>query len=971
MSVETSGRPVQPRLQYNDRLQQLDIDLEHLYRDLKGSIDGEVRLDQTARAMYSADASNYRQIPIGVVLPRHVDDVIAAVRIARSHGAPILGRGGGTSLAGQCCNTGIIIDFSKYMNRILELNPDERWARVEPGVVLDDLRNAAEEHHLTFGPDPATHSHCTLGGMIGNNSCGIHAIVAGRTSENVHELEVLTYDGVRLRVGPATEEELERRCRVRGREGEIFSRLRDLRDRYAEEIVERFPSIPRRGSGYPLEYLLAGRECNIARALVGTESTCVLILEAKVRLIHSPPKRAMVVLGYPDIFQAGDHVARVRELQPIGLEGIDEALTHDMRDQGLHVDNLDLLPEGKGWLLVEFGGETEEEAKESASRAVKELRSEKNAPQFRILTDRHDQETVWEVRESGLGATAHVPGRPETWPGWEDAAVPPDKIGAYLRDFRHLLDRFGYDCDLYGHFGDGCVHCRINFDFTNDEGVARYREFVTEAAHLVVRHGGSLSGEHGDGQARGELLKIMFGEDLIAAFREFKRIWDPDGKMNPGKLVDAYFIDENLRIDGVQDALERDAWFHYPKDDGRFGKALLRCVGVGKCRRAEGGVMCPSYMATREEQHTTRGRARALFEMIRGESILDGWNSDAVHDTLDLCLSCKGCKSDCPVEVDIATYKAEFLAHYYRRHLRPRTAWTMGLIHWWARAAAIAPGVANFFAPLTKFAAGVHPARELPRFASRRERARVRSAGDPAPRNRAPRPVVLWVDTFNEAFHPQTIVAAKELLARAGYSAQLSEPGLCCGRPLYEYGFLDLARKLLLRNLDALPPEVPVVGLEPSCVSVFRDELPNLLADDERAVPLSERVMTLSEFALREEIPLPRIDAAALLQIHCHQRSVLDGGAELELLRRMGIDVTVPEEGCCGMAGAFGLEKEKYEVSMRIGERSLLPAVRQAPERTLVIADGFSCREQIAQKSGRRALHLAEVINSYQRYADT
>jgi FAD/FMN-containing dehydrogenase/Fe-S oxidoreductase len=975
LPVQTSGRPAQPRLRYSDRIQQFDIDVDALYRDLREQLDGEVRLDQTARVIYSTDASNYRQIPIGVVLPRHAEDVVRTVRIARSHGAPILGRGGGTSLAGQCCNTGLVIDFSKYMNHVLEVNPELRWARVEPGVILDDLRQAAEQHHLTFGPDPATHSHCTLGGMIGNNSCGIHAIVAGRTAENVQELDILTYDGLRLRVGPASEDELEARCGAAGREGEIFRALRELRDKHAAEIRERFPDIPRRGSGYPLEQLLPEHGFHVARALVGTESTCVLVLEAKVRLIESPRERTMLVLGYPDVFAAGDHVVRVRELEPIGLEGIDEALTRDMRDKGLHVENLELLPEGRGWLLAEFGGDTREEAESRARRAAAAIAAEADPPSCRVLVDRDEQDTVWEIRESGLGATAHVPGRPETWPGWEDAAVPPARIGAYLRDFRKLLDRYGYDCDLYGHFGDGCVHCRIDFDLANAEGIARYRAFAHDAARLVISYGGSLSGEHGDGQSRAELLAMMYGESLVGAFRMFKTIWDPDGKMNPGKVVDPYRLDENLRVDVARPDMDEQTWFRYPDDDGRFSGALLRCVGVGKCRRVEGGTMCPSFMATREEQHTTRGRARALYEMIRGDSAVAGWDSEEVRETLDLCLSCKGCKGECPVNVDIATYRAEFLAHYYERHRRPRTAWSFGLVPWWSRIAALAPGIANFFSRTPPFSAaakqlaGIAPHREAPAFASRAERRGARwSVGGDGP------PVLLWVDTFNEAFHPATITAAKELLRDAGYRVTLSKPGLCCGRPLYEYGMLGLARDLLLRNLDELAPlaarGVPMIGLEPSCLSVFRDELPSLLAGDPRAKMVAASFVTLSEFISRERdrFPLPRLAGRAIVQIHCHQRSVLDGDLQTRLLRSAGLDVEVPEPGCCGMAGAFGFEAgDKYEVSMRIGERALLPAVRRAPLRTLVVANGFSCREQIAQKSGRHAVHLAEALRNASR----
>jgi FAD/FMN-containing dehydrogenase/Fe-S oxidoreductase len=966
----TDGHPSVPRIVHADRVQRFEVDTVALYDELASAVDGEVRLDRTARLIYSTDASNYRQIPVGVVLPRHAEDVLATLRIARRHGVPILGRGGGTSLAGQCCNAGLVVDFSKYMNRILEIDPARRRARVEPGVILDDLRKAAGEHGLTFGPDPATHSHCTLGGMIGNNSCGVHSVMAGRTVENVDELDVVTYDGIRLRLGPTDAAELERRSRAGGREGEIFSRLRDLRDRHADEIRRRFPRMPRRSSGFPLEFLLPENGFHAARAVVGTESTCVLVLEAVLRLVPAPKHRALIVLGYDDVFAAGDDVPRLLHLEPIGLEGLDEALTRDMERKGLHTADLDLLPEGKGWLLMEFGGETASQAEAVARRALEKATARPDPPRHRLLTKPERQQAIWEIRESGLGATAHVPGRPETWPGWEDAAVPPQDVGAYLREFRNLLKRYRYDADLYGHFGDGCIHCRIDFDLDHPAGIQRYRDFVREAARLVVSHGGSLSGEHGDGQSRGELLAIMFGESLVGAFREFKAIWDPEGRMNPGKVVDPYRNDENLRLDGVRSALSRSTHFRYPSDNGKFDEALRRCVGVGKCRRTGGGTMCPSFLATREEQHTTRGRARALFELMRGDSLVEGWGSEAVRETLDLCLSCKGCKSECPVNVDMATYRAEFLAHYYEHHARPRSAWAMGRIATWSRLAGSAPRLVNRLLRLpgvskaARDLAGVASERAFPRFAPRRQRRRARIASASSGR-----PVILWIDTFHEAFHPAALVAARELLEGAGYAVRPSPRGLCCGRPLYDYGFLDRARWRLERALDALTPAVDrgveIVGLEPSCVSVFRDELPNLLGDDSRASRVAKAVKTLSEFIADDDtFPIPALSGRALVQIHCHQRSVLDGDGEIALLRRAGLEVQVPEPGCCGMAGAFGFESEKYGVSMRIAERGLLPGVRAAAGDTVLVADGFSCREQILQGTGRQPRHLAEVLRS-------
>jgi FAD/FMN-containing dehydrogenase/Fe-S oxidoreductase len=868
----------------------------------------------------------------------------------------------------------VVVDFSQHLNRIVELDPGNRRARVEPGVVLDDLREAAEAHGLTFGPDPASHSRCTLGGMIGNNSCGVHSVMAGKTDDNVEELEVATYDGLRLRVGAAAEEDLQRIVRAGGRRGEIYRRLRDLRDRYAPLIRERYPDIPRCVSGYNLPWLLPEKGFHIARALVGSEGTCVTVLEATVRLVPSPRQRTLIVLGYSDVFAAADHVPEIMAHGPIGLEGIDDVLVEAMRRKSLHLQGVEALPSGRGWLLVELGGDTREEAAGRARLLLEAMKAKPDPPSVRLFDDPREAKLVWKVRESGLGATARVPGKRDSWEGWEDSAVPPEKLGGYLRELRGLFEKHGYSGSLYGHFGQGCVHTRIDFDFLTAPGIERYHAFIHEAADLVLRFGGSLSGEHGDGQARAELLPKMFGEELIGAFRELKAIWDPEGKMNPGKLVDAFSPVANLRLGASYRPPDLQTRFRYPGDDqGSFARAALRCVGVGECRRMHGGTMCPSYRATREEMHSTRGRARLLFEMLQGDPLRGGWRDAHVKRALDLCLSCKACKADCPVGVDMATYKAEFLSHYYEGRLRPRPAYAFGLIHWWARLASHAPGLANLVtqAPvlsgIAKALAGAAPERRLPAFAAvpfkkwffDRRAGRV-SAGQR---------VLLWPDTFNNYFHPETARAAVEVLEAVGCTVSVPSFPLCCGRPLYDFGMLSLARRQLRRILDVLRQEIrtgtPVVGLEPSCVAVFRDELINLFPEDEDAQRLSRQAFLLSEFLAQEEdrLPLPQLRRKAIVHGHCHEKAVLRFGDTEKVLRGLGLDVEVLDSGCCGMAGSFGFEKgEPYAVSMRCAEQALLPAVREASADALIVAGGFSCREQIAQATGRRALHLAEVL---------
>ncbi len=949
-----------------------------LPKELSKRIRGEVRFSDGDRALYATDGSNYREVPIGVVIPRDAEDTIQTILTSKSYGAPVLSRGGGTSLAGQCCNVAVVMDMSKFFNRLVAIDPAKRLVRVQPGIVLDRVREAAQKHGLTFGPDPATHNHCTIGGMIGNNSCGVHSVMAqfagtgARTSDNLHELEIFTYEGARMRVGRTSEEELESIIRNGGPKAEIYRKLKALRDKYAPLIRERYPKIPRRVSGYNLDDLLPENGFHVARALAGSEGTCVTMLEATLELIPNPKARSLLVLGYSDVFHAADHCPEIMKHQPIGLEGMDHELIDFMKEHHLHPDDLKLLPEGKGWLLAEFGGESKEEADEKAREVMAILEKDKQAPSMKLYDDKEEEEKLWEVRESGLGATAFVPGRNDAWPGWEDSAVPPEKIGDYLRDLKKLFRKFDYDASVYGHFGQGLVHCRIPFDLYTHDGIEKFRDFLDHAADLVVSYGGSLSGEHGDGQARAALLPKMYGEELVQAFREFKSIWDPQGKMNPGKIVDPNPPTGELRLGQDYNPREPLTYFQFPDDKGSFARAALRCVGVGKCRRDEGGTMCPSYMVTHEEKDATRGRAHLLFEMLRGEVIgKDGWRDENVKDALDLCLACKGCKGDCPVHVDMATYKAEFLAHYYKGRLRPLYAYAFGLIHIAARFASLMPSVANFFtqAPIfsdvMKWIIGIAPQRRMPPFASYTFKDWFRKRGV---QNKGKPPVILWPDTFNNYFHPRTAQAATEVLEAAGFRVLVPMQDLCCGRPLYDYGMLDTAQRWLKQILEALREEIrndiPLVGLEPSCLATFRDELTNLFPHDEDAKRLCKNSYLLSEFLdnCAKDFELPKLHRQALVHGHCHHKALMKMNDEKVLLDKMGLDYEMPDTGCCGMAGAFGFEKEHYDVSIKCGERVLLPAVRKASKDTLLIANGFSCREQVRQTTDRVPLHLAEVI---------
>jgi FAD/FMN-containing dehydrogenase/Fe-S oxidoreductase len=934
------------------------IDARALARDLKRATSAEVRFGAGSRALYANDASVYRQVPVGVVIPRTLDDVIATVELCRSHDAPLFGRGCGTGLAGQSVNDAVLIDFTKYLHEIRELDFDRRWALVEPGVICDRLRDAAEERNLTYGPDPATHSRCTLGGMIGNNSCGVHSIMAGVTADNIEALDVLLYDGRRLRVSRG-----ENAIEGPGA-AELTQKLVALRDRYADGIRERFPKIPRRISGYNLERLLPENGFDVAAALVGTESTCALTLLAECTLVPSPQHRALVLLGYPEPWDAADHVPAVMELGPIGLETFDKRLVSNELEKGFK-RNTSLLPEGDAWLLCEFGGESKAEADAQAERMLKAFKKGDQVD-MKLVEDEREVEEIWAIREGGVGHSK-IPGKHPGWPSWEDTAVAPDKIGPYLRDFEQLVTDHGYRVAAYfGHVGHGCIHTRLDFDFSTRDGVRRYREFGGALADLVASYGGSLSGEHGDGHARAEFLPKMFGDELVQAFREFRAIWDPHGKMNPGKVSDPYRTDEFLRTG--PDYLPRrvSTFFRFPDDKGVFNEAAERCFGVGACRADDPaeGVMCPSFRATREEKHSTRGRARLLFEMLRGEEIADGWRSDEVHEALDLCLACKGCKHDCPVRVDMATYKAEFFAHYYEGRLRPLRQYALGLIQWEARLATHAPKLANRLAALGKPLIGIAPERDLPKFAERTFRDWWRERGGSTVTGGTR--VLLWPDTFNNYFRPETAIAATHVLEAAGAAVEVPDRWLCCGRPLYDFGMLRLARLQLRQILEALRPQirdgVPVVGLEPSCVAVFRDELLNLFPDDVDAQRLAKQTFTLSEWLCRSGWQPPQLTGRAIVQAHCHHVSVLDFDPERKLLERTGLDVDVLSSGCCGLAGSYGYEcGEKYDISMRCAEDVLLPAIRKDPN-AIVVADGFSCRSQIEHGAHRRAVHLAELL---------
>ncbi|MGH4009755.1 MAG: FAD-binding and (Fe-S)-binding domain-containing protein [Pseudonocardiaceae bacterium] len=910
------------------------VDDRVLGSSLRAAVRGEVRTDAGARALYATDASNYRVPPRAVVLPRCADDVSAVVAFCREQGMPLTARGAGTSIAGNAIGPGVILDFSRHLDAVLDLDPSARLARVQPGVVLDTLQAAAAPHGLRFGPDPSSHSRCTLGGMIGNNACGTHSIAWGTTAQSVEELVVLLADGSRLVAGS----------------GQLPAELATLEREHRRLIRTALPDWPRRGSGYALHHLLPEHGSHLARALVGTEGTCAVLLEATVRLIAPPSAAALLVLGFPDVAAAADAVPGLLPHCPLTVEGMDAVLIEALRARGRPVVQ---LPEGAAWLLVEFGADGTSGAVAAAQAAAADV----GRPHL-VVADPAHRAALWRVREAGAGLVTRLADGSQAWPGWEDATVAPNRLGDYLRGFTGLLAEHRRQGSVYGHFGEGCVHVRIDADLLTSAGRRDFRRFVEQAAALVVSHGGSLSGEHGDGRARSELLDRMYPREVLDLFARFKDIFDPDRLLNPGVLVDPRSLDADLRPRRERHLPVSLALAH---DGGSLAAATRRCVGVGACRQLAGpGVMCPSFQVTRDEKHSTRGRAHLLAEMLAGDLVTGGWQSSELHEALDLCLACKACASDCPVNVDMASYKAEFLHQRYRHRLRPRWHYTLGWLPVAARVAGLAPQVANRAAPLLAKLGGVSTARPLPRF--------VRYRPPELPPGPAPRgAVLLWPDTFTRSFEPHVVHAAARVLRAAGLAVWLPRGVVCCGLTWVATGQLTIARLVLRRTVwllrSAIAARVPLVGLEPSCVATLRSDLTELLPDDPAAAALARLVCTLAE-VLGDRAPdwrPPGYNRDALQQVHCHQHAVLGHDADDALLRAAGIRVQ-RASGCCGLAGSFGYQRGHEEMSDALAERSLAPMVRACPD-ALVLADGFSCRLQISQTTGRRALHLAELLD--------
>jgi len=931
----------------------------------------EARDDSTTRAAYSSDASLYRIPPTAVAFPRSAQELAAAYAVTRDAGAPLTVRGAGTSVAGNAIGSGLVVDLSRHFNRVLEIDPDARTARVEPGVVQEQLQRAAAPHGLRFGPDPSTSTRCTIGGRIGNNACGSRSLGYGRTADNVVALRGFFGTSSEFAVASGADDPVE---------SAEATALRALGAEHLAHIRTRFGRFGRQVSGYSMEQLLPERGADVARFLVGSEGTLGVVTEATVRLVPDPKHRRMIALGFADIVAAGAASPAVLAHDPTACEGLDARLIDVVRSRrgaGAVPD----LPRGGAWLFVEVSGD--DGAEVDARAAAVAADSSLGAVDSRVVMSAAETAQLWRIRADGAGLAGRSPAGEPAWPGWEDAAVPPDQLGDYLRDFDELVAAHGLTSAPFGHFGEGCMHVRLDLPLQRPDAGQVLRSFLTDAAQLVGRYGGSLSGEHGDGRARSELLPHMYDAASLALFAQAKRICDPENLLSPGVLVDPAPIDADLRFPAPAVPLQRRtrrssglalAW---AADGGDFGQSVHRCTGVGKCRAdntGSGGVMCPSYLATKEEKNSTRGRARVLQEMINGSVVQPDWRAPEVHEALDLCLSCKGCLSDCPTGVDMASMKSEVLHQAYAGRRRPISHYTLGRLPQWLRWARRTPRLARLAMRLgdrlgvAKRLGGVDPRRSIPVIA-RTSFAQWAASHDLLPY--APgvvqRPALLWVDTFTDEFTPEIGAAMVSVLREAGYQPVLPPRSVCCGLTLISTGQLDAAKSTLLTLVSTLAPAaddgVPIVGVEPSCTAVLRHDLLELLPDEPAARSVSGATVTLAELLTRTDGWSARdlTGVRVIAQPHCHHHAVMNWSADEKLLRDAGAEVT-RVGGCCGLAGNFGVELGHYDVSVAVAETNLLPAVRDAGPDAVILADGFSCRTQLQDLAGTSAIHLAQLL---------
>lgn len=929
-------------------------------------------------AAYSYDASNYRVPPIAVVFPRTVEDVLEVVHACRETDTPLISRGGGTSMAGNAIGPGIILDFSRHMNRILTIDHATGTADVEAGVILSHLTRETEKASggsLTFAPDPSSKNRATIGGSIGNDACGNHSVRYGRTSDHVVEIDVITTDGAQL-TATATGLRATHPADARSvaRAFELCEELKQLAQDHLAAFRVELGRIQRQVSGYHLANLLPENGLNVARALVGTEGTCAIVVRARMKLVPKAPSALLVCLGYADVVDAAKDIETILEFSPAAVEGIDEAIVDTMRMRRGE-DSVLGLPNGKAFLYVDLDGENPEDVAAEADRLIDRLAANGRLVDGRAVPDTTERATLWRVREDGAGLSSRPASGGESQAGWEDSAVAPENLAAYLADFRELLAHYGLTGIMYGHFGAGCMHIRITYDLRSDEGRTVFSKFTQAAAELVVRHGGSLSGEHGDGRARSAMLPVMYSPEMISAFGTYRKLWDPAALLNPGSITEPDALEDNLALEGIPDREWRTHFELRPVEAAAAGAdpwvhAVQACIGVGRCRSDAGGVMCPSYRATGDEKDSTRGRSRVLQDMVRGaRSIDEGWKSEDVREALDLCLACKACSNDCPAGVDMATYKSEFFSHYYDGKLRPMSHFSLGWLPRWLKLTTLISPLVNLVlaSPLGKVVAaagGLTTHRKMPRFASR---AMLRNELAPYANPSATADAVLFVDSFTKGFRPEVAGAAARVMESTGRTVGC-ESDACCGLTWISTGQLDTAKKLMGKAVAKLDDgtDAPIVVIEPSCAAALKKDAPELLGT-EAAERVSHRIRSFAE-AVKEWVDggwtPPAVPIDVTVQTHCHEYSTFGATIQRKALAALGVANVNEATGCCGVAGNFGFEANHYDISMKVAEQALVPALAKTAADAPVLADGFSCAMQVKQlEPDRKSLHLAELLD--------
>jgi FAD/FMN-containing dehydrogenase/Fe-S oxidoreductase len=945
-----------------------------LERDLRRVVRGSVRFDPASLLLYSTDASMYQVEPIGVVTPRDADDVIAAFDVARRQKVALLPRGGGTSLTGQTVNRALVLDFSQHMNGVLEVNAEELWARVQPGLVQDELNHAIRDLGLLFGPDTSTSNRATLGGMLGNNSGGSHSIAYGLTVEHVLELDALLADGTRVRFGTVTPAELEAKMRLPGAEGRIYREVAAIRGEYAEEIRKRYPKHWRRVAGYNLNELVKDGPLNMARVVVGSEGTLLTVLEAKVRLVRRPKKTALDVIHYASIQEALESSQSILETGPYAVELTDKLIL-DLARNNIEQRARAAFVQGDpgAILIVEYAAESDGEVQSKVEALEARRAREGFGYAAHLAWDVAEQQSIWKLRKAGLGLLLGMKGDKKPIAFVEDTCVEPRHLKEFVPRFADIFAKHDTTGAYYGHCSVGCLHIRPVIDLKTPRGLEQVKAIADEITDLVLEFGGTISSEHGDGRARSPFLERMYGPTLMQAFRRLKTAFDPDHRMNPGNIVDSPGILENLRYGLAYKTWEPKTLLDFSAQGG-FAASVEMCNGVGVCRKKLEGTMCPSYMATRDEEHSTRGRANALRAVLSGRLPAAEFTGRRLYEVMDLCLECKGCKAECPSNVDMAKLKYEFLYHYYKANGLPLRNRMFGRVAQLSALGARTPRLANAINALPPVrwllekTVGLDRRRPLPALAPETFEAwfRRRTAPAAAPRGE----VVLFHDTFVTYNTPEIGQAAVRLLEGAGYRVVLVERK-CCGRPLISKGMLDEAREHAAWNVARLAPYarrgVAIVGLEPSCLLTLRDESVDLLRTDDARV-VAEQSLLLEQFLMAErERGLTLRFAAghgrtALLHGHCHQKAMVGTAPTVAVLKWAGYAVTEIDSGCCGMAGSFGFEREHYDLSVALGNRRLAPAVKAADPHTVVVAPGISCRQQIEHLAGRRAKHPAEAL---------